>query len=110
MERTHIWNPEIETMPWDEVRAIQEKKLKQQLAYVYERSEFYRQKFQAVGFVPGDLQKLEDLGKVPFTLKSELRESQIASPPMGRHMAADLNRVIRIHSPPERRGGLPTSG
>ena len=98
MERAHIWNPEIETLPWEGLRAIQERKLKKQLAYVYERSEFYRQKFQAVGFVPGDLKKLEDLGKLPFTLKSELRESQIASPPMGRHMAADLNRVIRIHS------------
>jgi phenylacetate-CoA ligase len=85
-------------MHWEGVLEIQEKKLKQQLAYVYERSEFYREKFESVGFLPGDFRKLGDLGKLPLTLKSELRESQIASPPLGKHMAADLNRVIRIHS------------
>jgi phenylacetate-CoA ligase len=45
-----------------------------------------------------DLQELGDLRKPPFTVKSELRDSQISFPPLGKHMAADLNRIIRIHS------------
>lgn len=98
MKQDHIFKPEIETMPWDEVRKIQVEKLKKQLAYVYERTDFYKRKFQAVGFEPGFFKKIDDLPKIPFTEKKELRESQIEAPPLGTHTAADLTQVIRFHS------------
>jgi phenylacetate-CoA ligase len=73
-------------------------KLRQQLDYVQARSPFYRDKFRADGFKPARLTALGDLGHAPFTQKEELRESQIAHPPLGWHAAASLENVIRIHS------------
>ncbi|MFC1858260.1 phenylacetate--CoA ligase family protein [Thermodesulfobacteriota bacterium] len=98
MKQDHIFRPEIETMPWEEVRKTQVEKLRKQLAYVYERADFYKRKFQAVGFEPGDFKTIDDLSKIPFTEKKELRESQIEAPPLGTHMAADLTKVLRFHS------------
>ncbi|MBI4773774.1 MAG: AMP-binding protein [Deltaproteobacteria bacterium] len=93
-----IWNVPMETMPWDSVREIQEAKLKKQLAYVCGHSEFYRRKFREHGFEPGDFKTLDDLDRIPFTVKQELRDSQVEAPPLGTHTAADLEKVIRIHS------------
>jgi phenylacetate-CoA ligase len=92
------WNPELETKPWDEVRALQLDKLRPQLEYVTARSPFYARKFAEARFDPSRVRSLEDLEHAPLTTKEELRESQIASPPLGEHAAAALRDVIRIHS------------
>jgi phenylacetate-CoA ligase len=92
------WNPEIETMPWDDVRAMQLEKLRRQLDYLVARSPFYKRKLGAVGFDPQSLRRLDDLQRMPFTTKEELRDSQATTPPLGEHAAADLADVIRIHS------------
>jgi phenylacetate-CoA ligase len=92
------WNPAIETMPWADVRALQLDKLRHQLEYLAARSPFYKRKLGDAGFDPASLRQLDDLARMPFTTKEELRESQIASPPLGEHAAADLADVIRIHS------------
>lgn len=73
-------------------------KLKTQLRGLLERSPFYREKFRAFGFDPAGLGELSDLEGAPFTTKEELRESQTASPPLGRHTAVALDDVIRVHS------------
>jgi len=98
MTYDHIWNVPMETMSWDSVREIQEAKLKNELAYVYGHSEFYRRKFREHGFEPGDFKTLDDLARIPFTVKQELRDAQVEAPPLGTHTAADLEKVIRIHS------------
>jgi phenylacetate-CoA ligase len=98
MPEGRYWRPEIETMPWDEVERMQLEKLRRQLGYVVERSPFYARKLERAGLEPGRLRSLEGLRQVPFTTKEELRDSQIASPPLGEHAAADLVDVIRIHS------------
>ena len=92
------WNPRIETMPLDELRAIQNIKLQKQMRYVYERSPFYRRKFDSVGIKPEHIKTVEDLAELPFTTKEELRQSQAECPPLGLHTAADLDRVVRVHS------------
>jgi len=88
----------IETMDSDELRSLQEEKLIKQIQYVYEKSEFYQLKFKEVGIEPGDIQSLQDLGKVPFTTKDELRESQDQFPPLGSYVCTDMGKIIRIHS------------
>jgi len=95
---TRYWNAEIETMPWEDVRAMQLGKLRRQLEYVAARSPFYARKFEEAGVEPRRLRTLEELSAYPFTTKEELRESQVASPPLGEHAAADLVDVIRVHS------------
>jgi len=52
------------------------------MAYVYERAPFYRRKFDEAGVRPEHIRTLEDVSKVPFTVKDELRRSQEKSPPM----------------------------
>ena len=90
--------PEIETMDPEELRKIQEEKFLKQLDYVWERSPFYQRKFKEHGIERGDIKGLEDLPKLPFTEKDELRKSQEDHPPLGSHAAASMEDVIRIHS------------
>jgi len=69
------WNPWIERMPISELEKIQEKKLSDLVNYVYQHSGFYRKRFDAAGVKPGDIKTLADLKKLPFTYKSDLRET-----------------------------------
>jgi phenylacetate-CoA ligase len=92
------YNKKMEALEQEELRLLQEKKLKKQLKYVWKNSSFYQRKFKASGFSPGDFKSLEDLKKLPFTAKDELRESQALHPPLGDHVAAPMEKIIRIHS------------
>jgi phenylacetate-CoA ligase len=92
------WNEEMETLSPEGYQEVQEKALLKQLKYVWKNSNFYQKKFKDAGVELGDVKKLEDLGKLPFTEKSELRESQLASPPLGVHIACSWNKVKRIYS------------
>jgi phenylacetate-CoA ligase len=95
---TKIWAPEIETMPREQLRELQGERLRDQVAYVHERSEFYRRKFGEVGLEPGDVQGLDDLHKLPFIAKDELRKSQDDTPPFGDHVCATQEEVAWLPS------------
>ncbi|WP_319508204.1 phenylacetate--CoA ligase [uncultured Methanolobus sp.] len=69
------WNPLVERMPVDELDKMQEKKLKSLVDYVYQHSDFYKKKFDEAGVKPGDIQSMDDLKKLPFTYKSDLRDT-----------------------------------
>lgn len=69
------WDPEIETMPVEDLKKLQEEKLKQLVHYVYEHSAFYKKKFDEHGVKPEDIQTLEDIRKLPFTVKQDLRDT-----------------------------------
>ncbi len=92
------FDPEIETLNSGAVRQLQEAKLGRQLDYLYAHSPFYQDKLRAAGLRREHLGCLRDLENFPFTTKEELRDSQAACPPLGRHMAADMASVIRIHA------------
>ncbi|MCZ7664570.1 MAG: phenylacetate--CoA ligase family protein [Thermoleophilia bacterium] len=91
-------NREIETMTPAELARIQEEKLARQVRYVYERAPFYRKKLSEAGLRPEDVTTLGGLARVPFTTKDELRDSQLADPPLGSHAAVPLADAIRVHS------------
>lgn len=92
------YNKKMESLGQGELASLQEKKLKRQLKYVWKNSPFYQRKFMASGFFPEDFKSLADLKKLPFTTKDELRESQALHPPLGDHVAAPMEKIIRIHS------------
>ncbi|HSB75296.1 MAG TPA: hypothetical protein VLC12_06580 [Terriglobales bacterium] len=92
------FDPEIETLSGSAVRDLQQAKLSRQLDYLFARSEFYRDKFRAAGLRREHIRSLRDLENCPFTTKEELRDSQAACPPLGRHMGVDMASVIRIHA------------
>jgi phenylacetate-CoA ligase len=97
-KKNEFHNKAIETMDPDELRGLQEEKLRKQIEYVYKKSKFYQRKFKEIGLAPGDIRSIRDLKKVPFTTKDELRESQEMNPPLGSHAAVDMKKIIRIHS------------
>lgn len=92
------WNQEMETLSSQAYHRVQEEALLKQLDYVWEKSQFYQQKFGQAGVKRDEIKKLEDLAKLPFTEKAELRESQIEAPPLGTHMACDREQVKRVYS------------
>jgi len=91
-------NEKMETLDEERLKALQENKLKKQLKYVWAKSPFYQKKFREAGLSRKDFRSLEDLRKFPFTTKEELRDSQAQYPPLGDHVAAPMEKIIRIHS------------
>lgn len=91
-----FWNADIEARPREQLVALQERKLRRQLAYLGEASEFYRQKIGAERL--SEVRTLTDLAELPFTEKEELRESLNEGPPLGLHRAADPVDILRIHT------------
>src|SRR5688500_16530738 len=70
-----------------------------QIARLFERSPFYRNKLRAAGFAsPAAVGALEDIARLPFTEKDELRRSQAAHPPLGEHAAVPIAQAARIYS------------
>jgi phenylacetate-CoA ligase len=88
-----IWNDEFETLPREAMEALQLKRLRDLVDRVYSTVPFYRQKLSEVGYKPGDLRTLEDLSRLPFTTKEDLRENY----PFGL-FAVPMERVVRIHA------------
>lgn len=97
-ERGEYWNEEMETLSPEKFHEVQERAFLKQIKYVWKNSIFYQKKFSEAGVTLRDIKSLEDISKLPFTEKSELRDSQIASPPLGRHMACPREKVKRIYS------------
>ena len=98
MSADEYLDPELETMGAEGLRALQQQKLATQLDYVLARSPFYREKLKAAGIRREHVRTLADLARVPLTTKEELRESQRAAPPLGRHACAEMADVIRIQA------------
>jgi phenylacetate-CoA ligase len=91
------WNEEEECISPDVQRGMEQEKLARQLEYVYANAPFYRSKFDQVGLKPGSIRHVEDLSRLPFTTKAELRESQEQTPPFGDYLAAPKNDVSIVH-------------
>ena len=88
-----IWNETKECMSRDEMRALQGARLVKLVDRVYHNVEYYRKKMQAVGLEPGDIRGLEDLTKLPFTTKDDLRDTY----PFGM-FAVPNSQIVRIHA------------
>jgi phenylacetate-CoA ligase len=87
------WQPESECMDREELAQLQLERLESTLSRVYLNVPFYRKKFDEVGFNPDDLRSLDDLRKLPFTTKNDLRENY----PYGL-FAVPLREVVRVHA------------
>ena len=88
-----MYQPAIETMPQDQLRALQSERLVKQVKHVWDNVPYYRQKMEAKGVTPDDIKGIEDLHKLPFVTKDDLRECY----PYGL-MAKPLSECVRIHS------------
>ncbi len=86
------FNPELETMPRGELEALQLQRLQQTVRHCM-NAEFYRSKFQALGITPDDIRSLDDVRRLPFTTKEDLRENY----PFGL-ACVPMKECVRLHS------------
>ena len=89
----HYYQPKIECASREQIRAWQDERLAKTVKRVYENVEFYRKKMDEAGGVPGDIQSLDDLHKLPFLTKDDLRDAY----PYGL-LASPLSDCVRIQS------------
>jgi phenylacetate-CoA ligase len=94
-----IWNRDAETMPRDRLGALQLERLQSTVRRAYERVPLYRRRFDEAGLGPADVRSLDDLARVPFTRKSDLRDTY----PFGM-FAVPREEVVRIHASSGTRG------
>ncbi len=87
------FQPEIETMPKEEIRKLQNELFVKQFHRVYENVPYYRAKVDAAGVNPDEIQSLDDISKLPFLTKDDLRDAY----PEGL-LAVPKQDVVRIHS------------
>ena len=97
-EEKRYWNQQMETLSDSDYARVQEQALMRQLDYVWKNSLFYQDKFREAGLERGDIAGLDDLARLPFTVKQELRDSLIAGRPLGRHAAKTIHEVVRVYS------------
>jgi phenylacetate-CoA ligase len=88
-----IWNEEYETMPREALEALQLSRLKKVVERVYSTVPFYRKSFDQAGVHPSKISTLDDLQKLPFTCKTDLRDNY----PFGL-FTVPLHQVVRIHA------------
>ncbi len=88
-----IWNEEFETLPREALAALQGKRLRDLVERVHGAVPFYRKKLADAGYKPGDVRGLDDLSRLPFTTKDDLRETY----PFGL-FAVPMERVVRVHA------------
>jgi phenylacetate-CoA ligase len=96
MEKVIMYKPELETMPRDKLVEYQLNLFRKQMAYVYERSSMYKRKFDEAGIRPEQIETSDDVKKVPFTTKEELRQSQEKDPPFGDFLCIPPEEGVRV--------------
>lgn len=89
----NFYQPEIETMPVEEIQTLQSERLVKQVKYVYEHVAFYRDRMDKAGVKPEDIRGIEDLHKLPFITKDDLRDQY----PYGL-LGVPLEDCVRIQS------------
>ena len=88
-----IWNKEIECMSREAMRELQNKRLHSLVERVYNNVSFYKKKMDDLGVKPDDIQTIDDIVKLPFTYKQDLRDHY----PFGL-FAVPMNDIVRIHA------------
>ena len=74
MSNSRYYQPEIETMSLEEMQALQSEKLVKQVRHIYDNVPYYRAKMERKGVTPDDIHGIEDLHKLPFITKDDLRD------------------------------------
>lgn len=87
-----IWNRDIECMGRDEMRKLQDRRLMDLVAKVYNHVPFYKRKMDELGVKPTDIKGIEDISKLPFTYKQDLRDNY----PFGL-FAVPMKDIVRVH-------------
>jgi len=104
-KKAMIWNEEFETMGRPELGKLQLKRLKQIVAYVAEKVPFYKEAYAKAGVSADDINSLEDIAKLPFTNKQDLRDRY----PFGM-FAVPVNDLRQVHATSGTTGKMTVTG
>jgi phenylacetate-CoA ligase len=89
----------VEARPWEEQIALDDESYREQLAYLFERSSFYRQKLGTAGIgSAAEAGGLGDIARLPLTEKREIRATCTPEDPIGAHLCAEPGEIVRIYS------------
>ncbi|MEW5922279.1 MAG: AMP-binding protein [Bacillota bacterium] len=92
------WNPVLETLPREQLRAMQFNKFKRIVEWGYNNSKMYRRIYDAAGFQPGDVKNWDDIYTVPTLQKEDYRSAQAKDPwPYGDSLCVPLEKVTEYH-------------
>jgi len=97
MTKVEYFDQKVETASPDEIAMLQFKKLETLLKKVYASNPFYKEKFKQHGISPQDIRYLDDLRKLPFTIKREFEEDQEKHPPFGTNLTEPLENYAQYH-------------
>ncbi len=87
----------MEAISPTDLKKLEQQKLVDQIQYVFSYSTMYQEKYRQTGIAAKEITCVQDLAKLPFTTKTDLRESQIRMPPYGDYLAATADLVNRVH-------------
>jgi phenylacetate-CoA ligase len=93
-----FWDEEIETLAPAKRRRLEDERLREQIAYCYATSPYYRAKLDEAGIRPDEIRHVDDLGRIPFMEKSEVAASQADGTLLGVNQCAPLERIVRIQA------------
>jgi len=88
-----FWDPKIETMPLKDLKELQLKRLKNLVKYIYDNNKYYNQKLKEANVKPGDIKTLDDIQKLPFLTKQDLREYY----PFGL-VCTEIDDIVEVHA------------
>lgn len=95
MPEDTYWDRTIETMPAEQLRELQDARLRDQIEWVYERSPFHRARMRRAGLRPRDVQGVADLTKLPITEKDDYASEQETHPPYGGMLCVPESDLVR---------------
>jgi phenylacetate-CoA ligase len=94
-----IYDPDIETRPVEEQFELDRGSYRRQIRYLLDNSRFYQAKLNEAGISSADdVGELDDISKLPFTEKDELRKTQASAPPFGDHLTCAPGELLRVFS------------
>ncbi|HEX9990417.1 MAG TPA: AMP-binding protein [Chloroflexia bacterium] len=97
MAYSQYWNPKTETMPREELEALQLYKLRRMCEWAYAKVPFHTRNFDRAGFKPEQLNSLDDMRRIPFMTREDWMESLQEKPMFGEMLATDPVNAIRYH-------------
>ncbi|PDT41337.1 phenylacetate--CoA ligase [Sinorhizobium sp. FG01] len=94
-----MFEPDVETLPWRDQIRLDDALYRKQIAYLLARSRFYQRKLGEAGFDTAEMiGGLDAIADLPLTEKSDIRASCSDAEPMGAHVAAPMDQIVRIYS------------
>ena len=107
MKESPYWNPRHETMPRDQIDALQIRKLKNLVAWTEARVPWQATRLKAAGLTPESIKSLNDLRRIPMMTRDEWMQAQLEDPPFGPLLAAPQESAIRYHLTSGTTGRIP---